>query len=148
MIDGPQCKVKEICCCFKISKQKMLCWFQKLWWIFLDFKMRKYFSNSVKNTSYRNTFCNVAVDYELVAFWRYFIIRLFLFHHQIVFISSSDLFVFHLQIFFISASDFSYFITIHKIFLYFIIRSVWSSINVDQIENPLYLKQFSRCFWF
>ena len=36
------------------------------------FKMKK-----SSNTSFRNTFCNVAVDYELVAFWRYFIIRSF-----------------------------------------------------------------------
>ena len=76
-----------------------ICWFQNMNFSSL---------NSVTNTSYRNTFCNVAVDYELVAFWRYFINRLFLFHHQIVFISSSDLlyfifrpFLFQHQIFFL-----------------------------------------------
>ena len=74
-----------------------ICWFQNMNFSSL---------NSVTNTSYRNTFCNVAVDYELVAFWRYFINRLFLFHHQIVFYFIIRSFVFHLQTFFISASDF------------------------------------------
>ena len=38
-----------------------------------SFKSENLSSSTVTNISFRDTFCNVAVDYELVAFWRYFI---------------------------------------------------------------------------
>ena len=76
--------------------------------------------DTVTNISFRNTFCNVAVNYELVAFWRYFI-RCFFYYFIRCF------FYYFIRCFFIISSDafFDYFIRCILLFyqMYFIISS-------------------------